>query len=300
MGLIKTLKNKKDLTEREVCIRDYILKKPECILSMSSRELGEATYSSAAAVTRFCQKLGCKGYPDFRMKYISDIQNNTDEEEMYSAEKIHLVEKENAITIMNKIYHVNLHTMEKTKKDISLGQITRVSRLLDQASYVDFYAVDLNVCIADYGCNQFIHCGKIANTYHASNLQELVAFQTEQDHIAIVISHTGENEKLVKVLKILKRRKVKTIALTYSENSTIGKLADETFIIDAVDRMHEFSDMWSVKFIIGVKYIIDVLFAIVFSLHYEENVKLNDKYEFSARDIWNTYAPEEYFTKKKR
>lgn len=298
MGLIKVMRNKKDLTEREVCIRDYILEKPECIINMSSRELGEATFSSAAAVTRFCQKMGCKGYPDFRMNYISDIQRNPGDDDRYSEEKVQLVEKENAVTIMNKLYQVNLHTMEETRKNISLSQITRITKFLDQVKYVDFYAVDLNVHIANYGCNQFSHCGKIANTYRAGNIQELVAFQADQDHAAIFISHTGENEKLIKVMRILKKRKVKVIAITAAGNTTMEKLADETLTVEDVEGWTEFTEMWSVKFIIGVKYIIDVLFALLFSIRYEENVELNDKYENNAKDIWSLPVPEEYFAKK--
>lgn len=69
MSLIQDMKKHKNLTEREQDIRKYILEHPEKIEEMSSRELGHATFASAASVTRFCQKLGTKGFPEFNCSW---------------------------------------------------------------------------------------------------------------------------------------------------------------------------------------------------------------------------------------
>ena len=69
MSLIQDMKKHKNLTEREQDIRKYILEHPEKIEEMSSRELGHATFASAASVTRFCQKLGTKGFCSWSGNY---------------------------------------------------------------------------------------------------------------------------------------------------------------------------------------------------------------------------------------
>ena len=61
MGIIQQMKNQKTMTERERDICNYILEHPEKVESISSRKLGHATFTSAASVTRLCQKLGMKG-----------------------------------------------------------------------------------------------------------------------------------------------------------------------------------------------------------------------------------------------
>ena len=48
------------LTEREKDIRRYLLDHPEKVELFSARELGAATFTSAASVTRFCQKIAAK------------------------------------------------------------------------------------------------------------------------------------------------------------------------------------------------------------------------------------------------
>ena len=63
MSIIQIIKEQMNMTERERDICRYILENPEKIEEMSSRELGHATFTSAASVTRFCQKIGVKGFP---------------------------------------------------------------------------------------------------------------------------------------------------------------------------------------------------------------------------------------------
>lgn len=63
MGLIQQMKKQENMTERERDICNYMLEHPERVETISSRELGHATFTSAASVTRLCQKLGQK---DFR------------------------------------------------------------------------------------------------------------------------------------------------------------------------------------------------------------------------------------------
>ena len=61
MGLLHEMQNITDYKEREHDICQYILQASREVASLSSRKLGELTFTSAATVTRFCQKLGCKG-----------------------------------------------------------------------------------------------------------------------------------------------------------------------------------------------------------------------------------------------
>ena len=101
MSLIQDMKKHKNLTEREQDIRKYILEHPEKIEEMSSRELGHATFASAASVTRFCQKLGTKGFPEFKLQLVRELQYETIEEEV-----ITMSERENVVTMVRKATQV--------------------------------------------------------------------------------------------------------------------------------------------------------------------------------------------------
>lgn len=116
MGLIQRMKNQQTMTERERDICNYILEHPEKVESISSRELGHATFTSAASVTRLCQKLGMKGFPEFKIQFVRELQNGQMEN---AQEKVMISERENVVTIVRKATHVQQQAIEETKKEIS-------------------------------------------------------------------------------------------------------------------------------------------------------------------------------------
>lgn len=280
MSLFQEMKTVLHLTDREQDIRNYLLNNPEQIFKMSSRELGEATFTSAASVTRFCQKLGCKGYPDFKMRFISELKS---EKLGQNQEKIAFSERENLVTIVQKVTEIQRKSLEETEKELSLMQLMRIRAMLHQAEYVDFYAYDINIHSAEYGCSQLFHAGKIAHVYSETNLQGLHALMQLKNHLAILISHTGENTRLVEIAKLLRQNHTKTIIITTGKERTLAKLGDEFLYAYSSVCMDEFG---TASFASSVKYILDLIFAMEFSCHYAENMKLNEDYEKIGRDTF--------------
>lgn len=269
------------MTERERDICNYILEHPEKVESISSRELGHATFTSAASVTRLCQKLGMKGFPEFKIQFVRELQNGQMEE---SQEEVTISERENVVTIVRKATHVQQQAIEETKKEISYSQLVRVGKLIAEASCVDFYVYDMNVYLAEYGRSLFYHSGKVANVLSATNIQGLQASMPPNGHIAILISHTGENERLIEIAKMLRKNKTKVIILAGRRNSTIIPYADEFIYAAGKKKVEEF---WNSMFFASGKYILDILYEMEFSRKYEENLKLNLKYEQSGeKRLW--------------
>lgn len=56
MNLIKELQEKKGFSDSEQTIADYLLKHSRLLPSMTTRQLARETYTSSAAIVRFCQK----------------------------------------------------------------------------------------------------------------------------------------------------------------------------------------------------------------------------------------------------
>ena len=201
-----------------------------------------------------------------------------------SQEEVTISERENVVTIVRKATHVQQQAIEETKKEISYSQLVRVGKLIAEASCVDFYAYDMNVYLAEYGRSLFYHSGKVANVLSATNIQGLQASMPPNGHIAILISHTGENERLIEIAKMLRKNKTKVIVLAGRRNSTIISYADEFIYAAGKKKVEEF---WNSMFFASGKYILDILYEMEFSRKYEENLKLNLKYEQSGeKRLW--------------
>lgn len=277
MSLLQDMKKHKNLTEREQDIRRFIMEHPEKIEEMSSRELGHATFTSAASVTRFCQKLGTKGFPEFKLQLVRELQYGTAEEEIVT-----MSERENVVTMVRKATQVQKQAIEETKKELSYSQLVKVGRMIAEASCVDFYVYDMNVYLADYGCSLFFHAGKVANVYSATNIQGLHAAMPADGHIAIVISHTGRNERLAEIAGLLRKGGTKVIVISAVRDGIIAKQADEFLYAAGSGKVEEF---WSSMFFASGKYLLDILYGMEFSRRYDENLALNNKYEKSGEKL---------------
>lgn len=281
MSLFSELKDMRALTAREVDIRDYILAHPEEVVSMSCRELGKATYSSASSVSRFCKKLGYDSYPSFKLHFSSELAagHTTD------LTNLQLSEQENLVSVFDKVTELEQQALASTRAALSMPKLLRLQRLLNEHSIIDFYAYDMNVLLARYACSLYIHAGKSATTYTESNEQVLHALTCPSTHLAVIISHTGESKRLIELARLLGQRHVKRIIITASRSTSLGALADEYLYAATVYGMHR---MWECAFATGVKYLIDLMFAIMFSADFERNMELNNEYEqLGNATYWN-------------
>ena len=291
MSLINDLKSTLQLTEREKDIRNYFLNHPEHIAEMSCRDIGEATYTSASSVTRFCQKFGCKGYPDFKLRFLSEVKGG---QILDDSSSVQISERENMVTLLEKVSEVQTQALEATRNALSLSQLLRIQRLLLEHTYIDLYAYDTNIHLARYAGSQFFHAGKIAAVYSETDLQVLNTLIAPEGHLAILISHTGENFKLIELARLLRRNGTKTIIITSGKETTLGKMADEFLYAPRPDTVGEVeTDKLSIPtFFTATKYLLDLMFSIAFSAQYTENMSLNHRYDtIGAATFWELNEP---------
>lgn len=286
MKLLKKMQETKNFSATEQAIIRYILEEPKQLVHLSIRELAEKTFTSTAGVFRFCQKLGLTGYMEFKIQLISEISRTSMEAELGDQP---ITDQDNALSVVNKIACLEIEAIEETKNEIDLAQIMRVAELIDRAKQVDFYAFDDNLCIAQTACCHFMHTGKVAVVNSAANYQFIQAITSTIEHVAIILSRTGQNKKLIKIARLLREKKVKTILLTPEKGSALVKLCDEFLYVANTEA---FLNLGSLIYGAGVQYILNVLFSLLLAKNYDQVVKINADYEAATgrtEDDWRTW-----------
>ena len=272
------------LTEREKDIRRYLLDHPEKVELFSARELGAATFTSASSVTRFCQKIGCKGYPDFKLRFLAELREGRSRPQAIEGE-VMMTPQENAVSLLRKITEVQHRAVEQTRAELDLNRLIQVCQLLADAQHLDFYAYDSSACIAEYACNQFYFAGKRAQIYRDTNMQGLNASISATGHVAILLSHTGRNARLVALAKLLRRNGTPVVAITCSRRCPLADAAVETLV--AVTLRDQINEFWVQSFASSAKYLLDLLASMVFSQDYAHNMERNARYEaFGRSNLW--------------
>ena len=218
MNLIKELQEKKGFSDSERTIADYLLRHSRLLPSMTTRQLAKKTYTSSAAIVRFCQKLGFGGYTEFRVEFLAQM-----------------------IQYIESPYGMELSMTDRDAVHSILEKVTRLE--------IDAMAA-----------SGFIMANKCSRVHPAMTMQYLQATGAPKDHVGFLISRTGENRMLIDIARLLKMRGNPVLLITGKKDSTLGSLADVAFPVASVKTMEELGPR---VFLMGAKYVMDVLFAVL-------------------------------------
>ena len=281
MRLLKTLSEREKFSAVEQNIIKYILDNPKEIVNMSIRELANKTFTSSAAIFRLCQKCGLKGYTEFKIKFISEVNRTSDFENDELEKPIRDLHrpingKDDVKSVVRRMAFLQIEAIEETKNEINYKQLERVADMMNAAGQIVFFGFDLNYYISQSTVYHLVRTGKSAVVYETVNNQVAKAFMFKKEDVAILISRTGENKNLIRISQVLKRKGAKIILLSASRDTSLDKLCDEfIYIANVIDYL----SMGGVIFSVGCRYILDVLFGILFSKNYKSVEKFVGEFE---------------------
>ena len=265
MRLLKAMQEGERFSSTEETIVEYILSHPAQIAEMTTRELAEKTYTSPAAIFRLCQKLGLKGYNEFKIKFTSEINRTLPCGAHIMRRPI--TDKDSTSDIVRKLAQLEIEAIEETKNEMDLTQMERIAELLDKADIIDIYAYDQNFSLAQMAVYNFLQVKKTAVAHNSLNSQLSAALIADKHHLSIIISRSGLNQRLIRTARILKKQGIKTILLSVNRETKLACLCDEfLYVANTLDYL----DLGGNIFSVGVRYYFDVLVSLLLSRHFTE------------------------------
>lgn len=272
MNLLQAMQDRKRFSPTEQLIIDYVSEHYQEIAQFSVKQLAEHTYTSSAAIVRFCQKLGLHGYTEFKVRFVAEaMQYGTGGEQ-----KKPITNRDTVRSILDKVTGIEMSALRETRNGIEPANIMRAAHLLEHAVHIDFYAMDNNLYIADLASYMFLHAGKFSTVHHKGNVQYLQALTTTKDHVAFLISRTGKNRRLLEIARLLKKRKCKILLLTGAKDTPLGDMADEVLYAATEENLNE---LGSFVFLGAAKYIADLLFSVLLARHYDSSLLRDEFYK---------------------
>lgn len=272
MRLLKEMQKKENFSSTEQNIINYMFENPDKIPSMSIRQLAQNTYTSAAGIFRLCQKLGLTGYVELKIKFISEFNRTP----LENKKCMKIDDRDDIISVIKKMAALEIEAIEESKNELEAAQLLRIVEYIEGAQAIDFYAFDDNVNIARIASSWFTYAGKHSFVSPAANQQILRALSSNDGSVAILISRTGQNKRLIKIAEILNERRVPSVVFTTDPNSSMVKLCNEFVYVANIE---EFLDMGSIIFSTGVQYLLNVIFALLLARNYRTIRRNNDKFD---------------------
>ena len=273
MKLLKIMQDSKRFSYTEQNIINYMIENHKILANLSIRELSKKTFASPASIFRLCQKLGFRGYSEFKIQFMIEM-SRMDCEKLPTKRPI--TNKDSPEDVLQKMTTLHIEAIAETRQEINLEQLIRIADMIAEANIVDIYAYDQNFFLAQAACHNLTQIQCNAITHQTMNNQFAQALKSDSSHVAIIISRTGENKKLIRAAEILRKRKVKIILLSASKETTLAKKCDEfLYIANTI----EYLDLGATIFSVGVNYYFDVIFGLFLARNYIKTDKFYNELE---------------------
>lgn len=221
------------LNETENALLDYLLEKSSAIREVTIREVAERHYTAPNTIVRMCQKLGFKGFSDFK-------------EGLYYAKK----EQENlfeATSLDEKIV--------RTKQLLNASVIETIIDKIHHAEKILFFAVGLSRFPAEELNERLKILGKNSQTFIDPHVMKHNARLLSNKDLVIAISLSGTTENILSAATIASVSGAETVSITgFSMNPLANMTNHQLYANVSVTKVNgiDLADRFSIHYLVNV------------------------------------------------
>lgn len=242
-----------DLTASEKKTADYLMAHQEESQYMSIAELADECGVAEATVSRFCRRLGYKGYNAFKLAIA-----NTTARMRREAEERPDPEGDSLEELSQRLYAEDSAALSQTLSLLRPEAIRRAVDLLEQAERVYCMGQGGSMLIASEAAHLFTTASSKFFPVSDSHMQMIrTANMTDRDAI-LFFSYSGATRDMMETLTVARERDVRVILITRFSKSPGGGLADVVLQCGAKESPLQ---LGSVAAKMAQLFLVDVLFA---------------------------------------
>lgn len=193
------------LNNLEMMVYNYVIKNRDKVMYMTIRELANAVGVSTTTILRFCRKLNCDGYSEFRVRFKLYLEQNEPQQANFVASEI--------ISFFKSVNNEEFDALLDKAVDIILS-----------SERIIFVGAGTSGSLAKYGARFFSNIGKFSN--HIDDPYFPVTNDMAKNALAIVLSVSGETEEILRFASQFSLHHCKVLSVTSHEHSRLAKLAD--------------------------------------------------------------------------
>jgi DNA-binding MurR/RpiR family transcriptional regulator len=256
------------LRTAEKRVADYIRDHPEELIHLTVTELADATQTSESTVVRLCQKLGYKGYQEFKIMLARDLVAPTDT--IFEA----ITPTDPIDVLKSKVFQANIQALRDTIEVLSDDMLRRAADAIGSAEKMDIYGIGGSSSIAFDAYHKFHRIGIVCIAHADSDMMATSAVLLSAKDVALGISHTGSSRDVVEAMRLAKESGATTICITHNATSPITKVSDVTLFTAAHETAFS-SDAMTSR--LAQLSIIDTVYLAVALSHYDKSLALIQK-----------------------
>lgn len=206
------------LFDAEKKIAKFILNNPKKVVDMTVSELAEISDVSIASVSRFCRKVGLKGFAQLKISLAQELVDTHKSGEISNDISVDNIPQSLQNILANKITE-----LKQTVNLIDTDEFREILEGIRDASRVQVIAVGNTIPVAIDAAFKFNELGIPTTAGTIWETQLSYSFTLGKGDVLIAISNSGESDKVLEAVKIANNNKAMTIGITNSPHSAIGE-----------------------------------------------------------------------------
>jgi len=208
-----------NLRPSEQKIASYILSHPEKVVYLSITELSQIVGVSDAAIVKFAQRIGYRGYQDLKINLAQELPQTS--EPVYGE-----IELDDSIgQVKDKLFHANIAALQDTQGILDDQAMESDIEEILGAPRIDFYGLGASGIVAQDAQHKFLRIGFNSNAYIDTHMQASMAALLKEGDVAVGISHSGQTKDIVSAMAIANAAGATTICITNYPASQIAQEA---------------------------------------------------------------------------
>lgn len=270
MSLLIKMRESKNFTENENVVAKYIFENYKKVSKMTVESISRDTFTSIATVTRMCKKLGLTGFSEFKIKLVEEIVSLKKDNFVFTSVDIN--KDTDVRNIIEKLNELSIESLKETKLLQNAEIIEKISNLIKDKLVIDFYGMGASFIVCLDAQYKFMRVGKIATAFEATDRQYVQAVNSDENHLAILISYSGMTPEIIKIAEVLSTKGIDTVSITKYGDSRVASLCKYNLYVTSKERLKRSAAIYSR---ISMLNTIDVLY-LKFS---------NDNYEIVSKKV---------------
>ncbi|MBO0488163.1 MurR/RpiR family transcriptional regulator [Vagococcus fluvialis] len=283
------LTNQEDMSLIEQSIATFFLNEPESLQKLSARKISKKIFVAPSTITRFCKKIGYSGYNEFKEAYVSEYSYLQSHFKKINPNRPFEM-KESPWRIANKISQLYTETLSDTLDIQDYELLEKAVNLLNNSKKIYIYSVGNHINLANHFKSKMNEIGKTVEVISRFDTAFYNINYASKEDVFLLISYSGETNDIVRLLDGIKNKEISTLGVTSFGDNTLSQFVDVVLRISTRERLINNSGNFSSD--VSVMYLLDVLFASIFSKDYENILyrrnkiaKSYQKYRYSANPL---------------
>lgn len=218
---------------------DLLLEDTEAAGNMTVRELADRAGVGQATIIRMLQAAGYESWSAFqrtvwREQGQQERPEAADREVSSAGRKSPARREHRKYEAVFQIIRDDLTMISDMAKNLDLGQIEELVRVIKKAKIIDVYGTDNSANAAAELSGRMLHLGLTSRNYSDLFFQKVSAGHLGKRDVAIGFSISGETQAVIDSLTAAKQAGAVTVAVTGDQVSGLAQIADYIFITPTI------------------------------------------------------------------